>query len=209
VEHAVRLYFHPLSGHSHRVRLFLSLIGEKAELVEVDLGKGEHKSDAFLKLNPLGQIPVLDDDGVAIADSTAILVYLAKKFALTDWYPPDPLGASKVQRWLSVASGEIAYGLNAARLITLFGRKYDADEVIARAHAILAVIDGELKRREWIATESPTIADVALYSYIDRAPEGNVDRSPYVNVTRWLTRVEALAGFVPFQKSPVGLPDYR
>lgn len=194
----MKLYCHPLSGHSHRVRLFLSLLGEKAELVEVDLTKGEHKSDAFLKINSLGQVPVLEDDGVFIPDSTAILVYLAKKFAREDWYPSDPLGAARVQRWLSVASGEITYGPSAARLVKLLGRPFNVDEVTARAHAILKVIDAELNEREWIAADHPTIADVALYTYIARAPEGDIDRSSYANVTAWLSRVEALPGFLPF-----------
>ena len=110
-----------------------------------------------------------------------------------------------MQRWLSVAAGQIAFGPAAARLVTLFGAKFNAEEVIARAHAILAVIDAELEGRNWIAAAQPTIADVALYSYIARAPEGNVDISSHRNVQAWLGRVEALPGFVAFQSSPVGL----
>jgi glutathione S-transferase len=203
----MKLYFHPLSGHSHRARLFLSLIGVDADIVEVDLAKGEHKTPTFLALNPFGQVPVLDDNGIIVSDSTAILVYLAKTYAEKSWLPDDAIGAAAVQRWLSVASGQIAYGPCAARLITVFGAKFDADEVIARAHAILALIDAELAVRQWIAADHPTIADVALYSYIARAPEGNVDRFQYHNVTAWLARIEALPGFSPFQKTPVGIAD--
>jgi glutathione S-transferase len=104
----MKLYHHPLSGHAHRARLFVSLLGLPHELVEVDLGAGAHKSPEFLKLNPFGQVPVLEDDGVVIADSNAILVYLAKKAGRTDWLPEDPSGAAAVQRWLSVAAGEVA-----------------------------------------------------------------------------------------------------
>lgn len=203
----MKLYFHPLSGHSHRARLFLSLIGVSAEIVEVNLAKAAHKTPEFLALNPFGQVPVLDDDGVIVADSIAILVYLAKKYAEKSWLPEDAAGAAAVQRWLSVASGQIAYGPCAARLVTVFGAKFDADEVIARAHAILTLIDAELGSRQWIAADHPTIADVALYSYIARAPEGNVDRFRYHNVTAWLARIEALPGFYPFQKTPIGIPD--
>ena len=74
-----------------------------------------------------------------------------------------------------------------------------------RAHAILKVLDAELVGREWIAADRPTIADVALYSYIARAPEGNVDLSAYANVKAWLGRIEALPGFVEFGVTPVGL----
>ncbi|HEY1385185.1 MAG TPA: glutathione S-transferase [Dongiaceae bacterium] len=201
----MKLYFHPLSGHAHRVRLFLSLIGVPHELVEVDLKAGAHKAPPFLKLNRFGQIPVLDDDGTIIPDSNAILVYLAKKYRKTDWLPEAPAAAAAVQRWLSVAAGQIAFGPAAARLITLLGAKFNPEEVIGRSHAILKVIDDELAERSWIAAANPTIADVALYSYIARAPEGNVDLSGYRNVNAWLKRVEGLPGFVEFGKSKIGL----
>jgi glutathione S-transferase len=201
----MKLYYHPLSGHAHRARLFLSLIGAPHELVEVDLMAGAHKTPAFLELNRFGQVPVLDDGGTVISDSNAILVYVAKKFGKTDWLPESPEAAAAVQRWLSVAAGQIAFGPAAARLVTLFGAKFNAEDVIGRAHAVLKVIDEELAGRKWIAANNPTIADVALYSYIARAPEGNVDLTAYRNVNAWLGRIEALPGFVAFQKSPVGL----
>jgi glutathione S-transferase len=203
----MKLYYHPLSGHAHRARLFLSLLKIDAQLIEVDLAARAHKAPDFLKLNPFGQVPVLDDNGMIIADSNAILVYLAKKTEAKNWLPEDPKGAAAVQRWLSVAAGEIAYGPCAARLVTVFGAGFNADEVIARAHLILGHIEAELAGRQWIAADQPTIADVALYSYIARAPEGNVDRAAYANVNAWLKRVEALPGFVAFQKTAIGMPE--
>jgi glutathione S-transferase len=204
----MKLYHHPLSGHVHRARLFLSLLGLQHELVAVDLLKGEHKSPEFLQLNSFGQLPVLDDNGVIVPDSNAILVYLARREGRTDWLPQGALAEARVQRWLSVAAGEIAHGPAAARVVQLFGRDVDPTDMIARAHRILGLIDAELAGRRWIAdldSSHPTIADVALYSYIARAPEGNVDLSAYANVQAWLARIEALPGFVPMAVSPVGL----
>lgn len=201
----MKLYYHPLSGHAHRVHLFLSLIAVAHELAPVDLASGAHKTPEFLNLNRFGQVPVLEDNGTIISDSNAILVYLAKKYRRTDWLPEAPEAAAAVQRWLSVAAGQIAFGPAAARLVTLFGARFNPDEVISRAHGVLRVIDEELAERNWIAASQPTIADVALYSYIARAPEGNVDLSAYGNVKAWLARIEQLPGFVAFQKSPVGL----
>jgi glutathione S-transferase len=201
----MKLYYHPLSGHSHRARLFLSLLGVEHELIEVDLMKGAHKSPEFLKLNRFGQVPVLVDGATVVPDSNAILVYLAGKLKQTDWLPQTPAGQAAVQRWLSVAAGEIAHGPAAARLITVFGAARNAEEVIGRAHGILGIVDQELSGREFIVGAQPTIADVALYSYIARAPEGNVDLSGYANVNAWLRRIEALPGFVEFRKTPVGL----
>jgi len=201
----VKLYYHPLSGHSHRARLFLSLLGVEHELVEVDLSTGEHKSAAFLKLNRFGQVPVLVDGDVTIADSNAILVYVARKLGRSDWLAQTPVGEAVIQRWLSVAAGEIAHGPAAARLITVFGAKYNAEEKINAAHAVLKLIEEELAERQFMAQPRPTIADVALYSYISRAPEGNVDISGYSNIGSWLRRIEQLPGFVAFKETPVGL----
>ncbi|MCA1368517.1 glutathione S-transferase [Bradyrhizobium sp. BRP14] len=201
----MKLHYHPLSGHAHRARLFLSLLAIEHELVLVDLAKREHKQAPFLKLNPFGQVPVLDDGGTIICDSNAILVYLAKKTGRTDWLPEDAEGAAAVQRWLSVAAGQIAHGPAQARLINVFKAPYRPEEVIARSHAILELIEAALKNRSWIAADRPTIADVALYSYVARAPEGDVDLQRYPNIRGWLERIEALPGFVDFEKTPVGL----
>ena len=201
----MKLYDLPLSGHAHRARLILSLVGVPYETVPVDLAGGEHRSPAFLEINPFGQVPVLDDDGTIVPDSNAILVYVAKKFGRTDWLPEDPEGAARVQRWLSVAAGQIAFGPAAARLVTVFGAAFRPEEVIARAHAILTLVEADLAGCDWLAAAHPTIADVALYSYVAAAPEGNVDLAPYPAIRAWLARIEALPGFLPFPKTAAGL----
>jgi len=202
----MKLYYGPLSGHSHRARLFLSLLGLDYEPIEINVRAGDNRTDEFLRLNRFGEVPVLDDDGVVVPDSNAILVYLAKKYGGEDWSPDDPVAAASVQRWLSVAAGKVAYGPCAARLITVFGAKLNAEEAIDRSHALLRVLENELNDRAWIAgTDKPTIADLALYSYIDRAPEGNVDLSAYANTRAWLRRIEALPRFFPFRKTKAGL----
>lgn len=201
----MKLYHFPLSGHAHRAVLFLSLLGAKADLIEVDIPNGGHKTPEYLALNPFGQVPVLEDDGFIVNDSNAILVYLATKFSRKDWLPNDLQTLARIQKWLSVAAGEIAYGPCAARLVTVFGANFRSEEVIARAHRILALIDAELASRRFIVGDQPTIADIALYSYIASAPEGNVDLTPYAAVRHWLTQIEALPGFVSFPKTRAGL----
>ncbi len=200
----MKLYYHPISGHAHRVHAFLSLLGLDFELVQVDLARGEHKSPAFLAINPFGQVPVLEDDGHVIADSNAILVYLARRHG-PQWLPRDPLQEAAVQRWLSVAAGDVAFGMAAARIVQLFGRQDDMAPLVARGQRTLTLMDAALTGREWIATAAPSIADISLYSYAARAPEGYIDLSPYPAVLAWLARVEALPGFVPFVQTPVGL----
>lgn len=202
----MKLYYFTLSGHAHRAALFLSVAGIAHELVDVDLAAGAHRQPEFLALNAFGEVPVLDDNGTVIADSLAILVYAARKLGPSHWLPADPVVEARIQRWLSVAAGKIAYGACAARLITVFGAPFDADEVIARAHDTLVVMEQTLERQCWIAgTIEPSIADIALYSYVERAPEGNVDLAGYPRVLSWLRQIESLPGFIPFQRTRAGL----
>lgn len=201
----LRLYRARISGHCHRVELFLSLLGLPWEPVEIDLPTRGHKAPDFLKLNPFGQVPVLQDGSLTLADSNAMLVYLEARYAPGQWMPRDPVGAALVQRWLSVAAGQLAFGPAAARVIQLFKRPDDAAPAIARATGLFEVMEAELTARTFLASDKPTIADIAMYSYTERAPEGNVSLAPYPHLRAWLARIEALPGFVPMLKSPVGL----
>lgn len=202
---AVKLYRHPLSGHSHRVELMLSLLNVPTELVFVDLMKGAHKTPEFLALNRFGQVPVIDDNGTVLADSNGILVYLASKYGNGQWLPSDPVEQAKVQRWLSIAAGQISSGPATARLITVFGAGYDAADAIKRSHALLQVMEDELANSAFLAGDKATVADVAAYTYVAHAPEGNVSLEDYPNVRAWLARVEALPKFVGMQRTAVGL----
>ena len=197
---SIKLYRHELSGHAHRVETFLSILQQDYELVNVDLMAGEQKTEAFLKLNPFGQVPVLVDGEVTLSDSTAILVYLARKYG-QKWLPTDALGQARVQRWLSVASGEVAAGPGAARLVKLFGAPLDHEVAVAKAHKLLGTLESHLSEHKFLAADEPTIADLAVYTYVAHAPEGGVSLQNYSQVRAWIFRVEALANFVPMKRS--------
>ncbi len=200
----VRIYGYPLSGHSHRVELFAGLIGIDHEFVEVDLKAGEHKEQPFLDINPSGQVPAIQHGEVTLADSNAILVYLAKTFD-ADWLPEEPVAAAQVQRFLSLAAGELRYGPAVARVITVFGAPLDAERAKDIATWVFDRIEADLQGRQWLVGDRPTIADVAIYSYTAHAPEGNVSLAAYPEIRGWLARVEALPGFVPMVATKVGL----
>ncbi|HBD12069.1 MAG TPA: glutathione S-transferase [Porticoccaceae bacterium] len=201
----IKLYRFPLSGHSHRVEVFLSLLGIEAELVDVDLGAGAHKQPDFLAKNPFGQVPVLEDGELTLWDSNAILVYLASHYdQQRQWLPTDAVAASRVQRFLSVAAGPLANGPASARLVTVFGAGLDQSKAIDTAHALLEVVEAELAGNDWLAGAHPTLADVANYTYIAHAPEGGVSLANYPAVRGWLARFEHLPGFVPMQSTAVG-----
>lgn len=201
----LQLYRNPVSGHCHRVELFLSLLGLPYESIDVDLANQQQKTPEFLAMNPLGQIPVLRDGDLALADSNAILVYLEARHAPGEWLPRDPVGAARVQRWLSLAAGPLAFGPAAARVVQLFKRPVDPTEAIGRAETLFKLMESELERTPFLVGERATLADVAHYAYVARAPEGLVSLQPWPAIRAWLARIEALPGFVPMLKSPVGL----
>ena len=202
----IKLYRHALSGHSHRVELFLSLLTLTYDLVDVDLASGAHKAPDFLALNRFGQVPVLEDEDTVVSDSAAILVYLARRYESgNSWLPVEAIAAAEVQRFLSIAAGPVAYGPATARLVTVFGAGKDQAEAIAIAHNLFEVLDAHLAERDWLVGTRPTIADIANYSYIAHAPEGEVSLADYPNIRNWLARIEQLPGFVPMQATPIGL----
>jgi glutathione S-transferase len=192
----IRLYRSPFSGHAHRVELFLSLLNLPFEMIEVDLRAGEQKKPEFLAKNPFGQVPVIEDGAVTLADSNAILIYLASKYGDPSWLPRDPLGAAGVQRFLSLAAGEIFRGPASARMATLFGVPLDRDAARATAVQLFDILEPQLASQTYLAAAHPTIADVAAYSYIAHAPEGGIALDRYPHIRGWLRRIEALPGFV-------------
>lgn len=202
----IKLYRHPLSGHSHRVELLLNELNIPFELVEVDLANGEHKSETFLKKNFMGQVPVIEDADTTVADSVAILVYLAEKYAANShWYPSNTSQKVKLDQLLSIAANELANGPGAARLVNVFGAQLDHQRAIEKSHSVLTIIEKELSESDWLLGNEISIADIAFYAYIAHAPEGDVSLETYPNVRKWLAAVEARDSFVPMQATPVGL----
>lgn len=198
----LRLHGVPLSGHVHKVALFLNLLG--VSFTAVEAGRDQRATEAFLRLNPLGQIPVLEDGDVVLADSNAILVYLAKRYDPAGrWLPETPIEAAQVQRWLSISAGEVRFGPANARAVRLFGLKTDLADAHAVAARLLGFMEATLARQAWLAGAAPTLADVACYPYVASAPEGGVDLAPYPAVRAWISRFEALPGVTLMPRSAV------
>lgn len=204
--HPIRLYRHPLSGHCHRVELFLSLQDLPVELIDVDLAHSAQRKPEFLAKNPLGQLPVIEDGTLTLADSNAILVYLASKYGDESWLPRAPEGAAAVQRFLSIAAGEIANGPATARRINVFNTAGDRDAAQAITKRLFAMLEQHLAAHTFLVGDNRTIADLACYSYIAHAPEGGISLDGYPNIRHWLQRIEALPGFIPMQTTKVAVP---
>ncbi|WP_224371969.1 glutathione S-transferase family protein [Hyalangium versicolor] len=200
----IRFYRHPLSGHCHRVELLLAMLKLPFETIDLDFTKKEQKAPGFVaKNNPFGQVPVIEDGEVTLADSNAILIYLATRYDPSgSWLPRDPVAAARVHQWLSVAAGPLAHGPAAARRFTVLGTKLDYEGAKTMAAELFTVLDGYLAQRHFLTGDSPTIADLAIYTYTALAPEGGVSLEPYGHIRAWLARVEALPHFVPMRRTP-------
>jgi len=193
---SITVYGTALSGHTHRVELFLHLL--QLPYRRIDAPAAVRQSAEFLGLNPLGQIPVLQDGEIVLADSNAILVYLARRYASgSSWLPDDAVSAARVQRWLSLAAGEIAFGPASARITARF---YDTGvpPALTRrlADKVLGFMDAALATQPFLAGADPTLADLACYAYIAHAPEGGIALDPWPNLRAWIARVQALPHFL-------------
>ncbi len=197
----ITIYNAPLSGHCHRVRLAASLMGIPFELKPISDFEGERKGEAFLSLNPFGEIPAIADGETVIRDANAIIVYLADKYAPdSQWMPREPLQRARVNEWLATAASHIYRGPNMARLIKLFNKPADYDQAIAVSENLFAIMDSALDGKTWLVGDTPTLADVACYSYIRVADDGGIDTSSYVNIQNWMTAIEGLDGFEPMAR---------
>ena len=213
----MKLYEHPESGNSHKVRLLLSFLGVEYESVVIDLMADEQHQDAFLSINPRGEVPVLDDNGVLLQDSMAILVYLATQHdTQRTWLPKDAVGTAHVMEWLAFAASWIQFGVFTARAIVSFGisgngmphtLQGNVEEANIRGNTSLTIMDKQLADQDWLCGDTPTIADVACFPYIALAPMGDISLDPYPAVKAWIARFKQLPGYLDMP----GLenPEYR
>jgi glutathione S-transferase len=192
----MKLYMTDVSGNSYKVRVLANILGVPYERVYVDWAAREHKSPAFLEINPRGQVPVMEIEGRVLWDSTAHLVYIARRYGGDAWLPGDPLDMAEVMQWMALAQNEIYFGLQWARGVFVYGKPGSLEEYQSQGRKALALMERRLAAHDWLALARPTIGDIACYPYVKRAPEGEVSLAPYPAVQAWLARCETLPGWL-------------
>ena len=192
----ITLYDMSLSGNCHKARMLLSFLSLPFQLRPVDLAGGEQRGAEYLQLNPFGQVPVLDDAGLIIRDSQAILVYLAKRYGGEAWWPDDPYRLAQIAAWLSTAANEIFHGPALLRVHQKFGRAIDVAKARQTADNVLGIVETHLESRDWLVADSLSIADLAVYPYLALAPEGGIDIGAYPNIEAWFQLIRAMPGYV-------------
>ena len=201
----VTLYDYTLSVNCYKARLMMAILGVEYTSVPIDFYPGwGHKSAAFKKINRLGHIPVIDDDGFVLRDSHAILIYLASRYdPKSRWYPvEDPRLLGETASWLLFAEGTTSTA-SAARLHVNLGYDFDLDAVQAGAHRLFRVLDEHLwvqeqRSLDWVTSSPhPTVADLAIFPDVVLSEEGGISRRDYPALRRWTDRVQRIEGFVP------------
>ncbi len=197
----ITLYDHPLSGNCHKVRLLMSMLDLTWQSEFVDVPNEAHHAPWYGEINPLREIPAIDDDGHIACDSQAILTYLAWKHDPA-WLGDSAEERGRVVQWLSFAANEIGNSLQPARLYYLLGEKVDIAAVMVKGLRVLGVLDTRLAQQPWLAAARPTIADLACLPYVAMAREGKLPLDEFPHVMAWIDRIAALPGYV----SMPGLP---
>jgi glutathione S-transferase len=154
---------------------------------------------SFKQLNLRSQVPVLVDGERVIWDSMAILVYLARQYGDENWLSRNPLGEAREMQWLTVSENELLYGLARARTRAklILDRPDDLAQCHRDAEPGLEAMERRLEAAPWLASEYSTVADIACYSYVSLAGEGDFSLDPFPSVRAWLKRVEGIDGWVP------------
>jgi glutathione S-transferase len=209
----MRLYFHPLSSNSRRVTMTAQQLGLNIELIVIDLLKGQHRDPKFLKFNPNGKVPLLEDDGFYLWESHAIMQYLADRCPKRTLYPHDAQARADVNRWLfwsayhfTPAVGCISRERISKQMVGGTGGPDPAE--IQRGESSLTaaakVLDDHLSGREWITQEKLTLADLAIAAPLMHTATAQLPVLDFANLQEWFLRVQALDAWRNTERTKIG-----
>ena len=194
----MKLYNVAYSGNSYKVRLLLAHLGIPCEITEVDILKGESRTPEFLKINPNGRTPVLDDNGFILSESNAILAYLARG---TKYLPDDRKKFSLVLQWMFFEQYSHEPFIATSRF-WLQHKPESPEKTAALAArreggwAALKIMENHLSKNDFFVGDY-TIADIALFAYTHVSHEGGFPLDDFPKIREWIDQVKAQRGFVP------------
>lgn len=205
----MNLYGDSRSGNCYKIKLLAALLDIRLVWIGIDILAGDTHNDDFLGRNPNGKIPLLElDDGQFLAESNAILNYLAEG---TDWLPNDRLARAQVLQWQFFEQYSHEPYIAVARFISLYlglpvDRRAEYESRKAGGYRALDVMERQLSQSHWLVGDSPTIADISLYAYTHVAHEGGFDLESYPAIRAWLARIANLPGYVPIGDDSLSHP---
>lgn len=205
------LHNYELDEQCYKVRLFLSALGCGYTKVDVDVHPGhEQRSARYIRLNPLGALPIITEGAFVLHGAEAILAFLARRYdASRTWLPDDPVTLGHVMQWLAFAGADLD-AASLARAHALLEVEADEESVGRASRRAFRVMDDHMTRREfdgvhWFAAAAPTIADIALFPAIALSRDFGIDHDEYPALRRWMARVRTIPGFITMP----GIPSYH
>lgn len=201
------LYGNKFSGNSYKARLTCELLNIKYQWIEINILTQENRQPEFLRINPLGQVPVLqiepgnlsaNSEPALLLESNAIIRYLAEGSALI---PNSALDYAKMWQWLLYEQGEVRPNLASVRFIKKFqnmipSRLEEYQQKFIKSKDILSYLNNQLQTKHYILGNNISLADISLYAYTHNAEEGGLDLSSYKNLRTWFERIESLPNFI-------------
>ena len=195
----IKIYGDVYSGNCYKLKLLCSLLSIQHQWISVNILEGESQTPEFLRLNPNGKIPLLvTDDGECLAESNAILFYLAQH---THLFPEDLLQQARVLQWQFFEQYSHEPYIAVARFIARYlgmpeDRKAEYESKQAGGNRALAVMEESLQSSLFLVGDQCSIADISLYAYTHVANEGGFDLSRYPAIGQWLKRIQCLDGYI-------------
>ena len=193
-----KLYDFLPSGNCYKIRLLLNQLGIAYERVNIDILNKQSRTPEFLKINPNGRTPVLFHDGKYLAESNAILWYLASK---TDFIPQGDYEQAQVLQWMFFEQFSHEPNIATARYwISILKAENEYQDVLKAkmtlGYAALDVMEQHLQSHDFFVANQYSIADIALYAYTHVAEEGKFDLSGYKGIKAWFERVEGQRNYI-------------
>ena len=201
-EKKILVYGDSISGNCYKIQLLCSQLDIPYDWQEVDILKGDTRTDEFLAMNANGRIPLLAlPDGRYLAESNAILLYLAADSPIAG---KDRFARAKVLQWLFFEQYNHEPNIATSRFIIKYlgsppDRQAALEEKRIAGYKALDVMEGHLKSEEFFVPNDYSLADIALYAYTHTADEGGFDLSGYPAIRAWLSRVEESPAYVPMK----------
>ncbi|HVJ40254.1 MAG TPA: glutathione S-transferase N-terminal domain-containing protein [Dongiaceae bacterium] len=198
----IKLYDVDPSGSCYKIRLLLNILKIPYEKIPLESAAAARSTNQKTNHTLSSDYPVLEDEGFSLRKPLAILVYIARKYDRSNtWFPESPEAMAEVLQWLAAGDHEVFVAAG-RRLVKILNYPPDQQKLQTWVAAMFRTLDDHLSDREFLALEHPTIGDIACLPYAAMAGEGGVPLKPYVNLGRWIGRMQRIPGFIPMPGMP-------
>lgn len=197
------LYNYVLSGNCYKVRLLANLLDIDYGIIAIDFHPGrQHKSEALLRLNPAGTLPILVVNDTVLTETSAMLVWMAANHDTTNtWWPVDNSDQiTNIVQWLGFSS-RLSTTVGELRLHSMLNKNIDVQEkqrgsVVALRELEAHLTEQRIRGHQWLCGDNPTIADIACFAYTALSPDAGIEHDDYPSIRSWLHALRSLDRFL-------------